>query len=208
MIRLNPLERSQILPYPEYNEENEISDPGCVALNHSWAEDDFQPEVVRPEDGDYASDLEVMLDPVSSDSALRVANFEEVLSNIIRVKGFKCVPDKPKPVMAITTDVGKAVSNLHIPLSSTFQINQYLDDWLNTNQSYFQASRAVVDLLNLLIFHVFFQNLGKSQLVTTQNLVFLGEEYDLVKGLVRPLEKRRSKIRAYCQNFLIQDSLQ
>ena len=94
---------------------NNFSDPGSVVLNHSGPEEVFQQEGVQPEDGDYASDPEVLMDPVSLDSALRAANFKEVLSDILRCKGFKSVPDKPKPVMAGITDVGKVVSKLRLP---------------------------------------------------------------------------------------------
>lgn len=135
--QVTPAQR-QILPYPEYDhgDDNEFSDPGSVALNHSGAEDDFQPDEVIPEDGDYASDPEVMLDPVSSDSVLRAANFKEVLSDIIRRKGFKCVPDKPRPVMAGTADVGKVVSNLRLPSSEYLAyVDQTITDKLSEDQT-------------------------------------------------------------------------
>ena len=63
-----------------------------------------------------------------------------------------------------------------------FRNNQYLDDWLNRYQSFVEASRSIVELLNLLIFHGCLPNMKKSQLVSTQNFVFLGDEYDLVKA--------------------------
>ena len=52
------------------------------------------------------------------------AAFKEVLSDIILCKGFKCVMDKPRPVMAGTADVGKAVSNLCLP---SFEYLTYVD---------------------------------------------------------------------------------
>lgn len=83
----------------------DTSVPSLVSLNPSGAEIDFQPE-----GGDYASNPEVMLDPFSSDI---------IVLDIIRRK--KCVPHKPKPVMAGIADVGTMVSNLRLPLS------EYLD---------------------------------------------------------------------------------
>lgn len=55
----------QIHSYPEYEnvDDNELSDPGSFSLNHTGVEDDFQPE-----GDDYAFDLEVLLNPISSGS--------------------------------------------------------------------------------------------------------------------------------------------
>lgn len=136
--QITPAQPQQILSYPNYDDDrdNESSDPGSVALNHSGSEDEFQPDAVQPDEGEYASDPEVMLDPVSSDSVLRAANFKEVLSDIIRRKGFKCVPDKPKPVMAGTADVGKVVSNLRLPPSEYLKyVDQTITEKLVDDQT-------------------------------------------------------------------------
>lgn len=70
----------------------------------------------------------------------------------------------------------------------------YLDDWLVVNQSknqLYQDRKKCLDLLNSLGFLI---NREKSSLVPTQNLIYLGGQFHLDKGLVCPTQERIDKL--------------
>jgi hypothetical protein len=77
------------------------------------------------------------------------------------------------------------------------RVHRYLDDWLITASSpemALQHTQETIDLLSTLGWLV---NKDKSELVPSQNIVFLGMGIDFASGLVRPSQETLNKISAW-----------
>ena len=75
------------------------------------------------------------------------------------------------------------------------RLHQYLDDWLirsTTYQDCLQQTNTLVGLCQELGRMV---NLGKSELEPQQVFNFVGYQYDLVEGRVRPTQERWDTLR-------------
>ena len=110
---------------------------------------------------------------------------------------FKALPfgltSAPREFTRVTSTLASIVHrkgiNLHL----------YLDDWLLRARSFekcLQQTREVVQDTTDLGFIV---NPVKSDLVPTQKFSFLGEDFNLVEGLVRPTQEKVAKIQALCR---------
>ena len=82
-----------------------------------------------------------------------------------------------------------------------FNLNQYLDDWINRDLSQVIAQNRIWQLLQLVVYLGFLPNYAKSSLEPSQQFDFLGGSYDLLKQTVKPTERRVDKISAITNSF-------
>ena len=82
-----------------------------------------------------------------------------------------------------------------IALSQGVRIHQYLDDWLVRSKDPESCARDVQKLVNLVETLGWIVNLKKSELKPTQDLEFLGYQFNLREGLVYPNQKKLDKLR-------------
>ena len=81
-------------------------------------------------------------------------------------------------------------------------IHQYLDDWINRTLSYIDGRSQVQTLLKLVDHLGLIVNSKKSELEPTQDFVFVGYHYDLIRGLVLPPPDRLDSIAILVDNLL------
>ena len=79
---------------------------------------------------------------------------------------------------------------------------QYLDDWLGQAPSKERATLEAEFLVNLCQHLGLLVNREKSELVPNQRFTFLGAEFDLILGLVRPSQANYSTLVSLIQSFL------
>lgn len=85
-----------------------------------------------------------------------------------------------------------------------FQMFAYLDDWLVIGESREACQKAVDSLVTLAVSLGFRINYDKSELTPSQKFVFLGMEFDLTEGLLRPTLARLAKISDVVSRILNQ----
>ena len=88
-----------------------------------------------------------------------------------------------------------------VAMTRGFNINQYLDDWINRDLSHVIAQNRIWQLLQLVVYLGFLPNYDKSSLEPSQQFDFLGGSYDLLKQTVKPTVKRVEKILAITDSF-------
>ena len=71
---------------------------------------------------------------------------------------------------------------------------QYLDDWLLLNRDRHELSTHMAQLLKACLRLGLLVNFEKSELIPSQNLQFLGDQYDFRSGIIQPTEERFQKI--------------
>lgn len=100
----------------------------------------------------------------------------------------------------------KVIEELKIFASAKgFQLFQYLDDWLVVAASPRAVNSRIQQLLDLCLELGLLVNFTKSDLVPSQEFVFLGYQYDLQRFLVHPTPERFYKIQDLAERFLDQD---
>ena len=80
-----------------------------------------------------------------------------------------------------------------IAMTRGFNLNQYLDDWINRDLSQVIAQNRIWQLLQLVVYLGFLPNYDKSSLEPSQQFDFLGGSYDLLKQTVKPTVKKSRK---------------
>ena len=88
-----------------------------------------------------------------------------------------------------------------VAMTRGFNLNQYLDDWINRDLSQVIAQNRIWQLLQLVVYLGFLPNYDKSSLEPSQQFDFLGGSYDLLKQTVKPTVKRVGKILAITDTF-------
>ena len=86
--------------------------------------------------------------------------------------------------------------------SAGFRLYRYLDDWLIAAQSSQEVQRATNFVLQKCLELGLQVNFQKSELIPTQQAVFLGMEFETVSFTVRPSKDRLSRLDAVLKLFL------
>ena len=109
---------------------------------------------------------------------------------------FKALPfgltSAPREFTRVTATVGAILHRQSINL------HLYLDDWLLRAESYEQCLIHTQSTVNQSARLGFIINEPKSELVLTQIFTFLGEDFDLVEGVVRPTLEKVDKLLVLC----------
>ena len=90
--------------------------------------------------------------------------------------------------------------------AQNIRLAAYLDDWFVVNQN---KGKLVADrekAINLLIKLGFIINVEKSNLNPTQSIIYIGADFSLQEGLVRPTQERVVKLQAGVKNVLNKQS--
>jgi len=77
----------------------------------------------------------------------------------------------------------------------------YLDDWLAANETKRLLLQDRAQILSLLYRQCFVVNKEKSQLIQVQSLIYLGSQWDLIKGLVYPTNERWTNLKLAVTNI-------
>ena len=79
---------------------------------------------------------------------------------------------------------------------------QYLDDWLNLAHNRTQATQQTLLFVETCVQLGLVVNLEKSELVPTQVITFLGFSFDLVRGMIFPLEEKMLRVERMITKML------
>ena len=104
---------------------------------------------------------------------------------------------------AFTMVVQQVKRFLHLQQRDLFQ---YLDDWLGQAPTQDRAALEAAFLLNLCQHLGLLVNREKSDLVPSQIFTFLGAEFDLVLGIIRPSRANYATLVSLIQSFLASPS--
>lgn len=118
---------------------------------------------------------------------------------------FVALPMGAKPSGQIFTRVVTPVKG--IAHRRGIHLSQYLDDWIVKGRSKEEVIVKTGFILWLTKAMGFLVNQSKSELVPTQNLVYLGYQFHLDTGIVLPTEERWRKIQSLIYPFLTEDTL-
>ena len=120
---------------------------------------------------------------------LRFTHLQEVYQ-------FKALPfgltSAPREFSRITETLGA------IAHQQSINLHLYLDDWLLRARSFLKCHQDTTTTLHQTNSLGFIINEEKSELVPTQQFSFLGEDYDLALGLVRPTLRKYHQIGILC----------
>ena len=99
----------------------------------------------------------------------------------------------PKEFTKVTATLASIVhrKGINLPL--------YLDDWLLRANSFQKCLTQTKEVLADTTQLSFIVNPDKSELIPTQQFSFLGEDFDLALGIVRPSEEKVDKILTLCR---------
>ena len=120
---------------------------------------------------------------------LRFTHLQEVYQ-------FKALPfgltSAPREFSRVTETLGA------IAHRQSINLHLYLDDWLLRARSFLKCRQDTATTLRQTNSLGFIINEEKSELVPTQQFSFLGEDYDLALGLVRPTLRKYHQIGILC----------
>ena len=119
-----------------------------------------------------------------------------------KVYQFRALPFGLATAPLIFTRLGKEVKLM--ALARGIRLHTYLDDWLIRGDSPGQTRAYTQEMIQLIQELGWIINHKKSELQPTQTFTFVGYQYDLKQGLVRPTQDRWSKLTSLTSVLLHQ----